>query len=81
MAQRRTGDVQGQRVTGVTRADFHEMNQANAQTEARRLFERKAAMQGAWLNWVASQLYALRPAEYASMVRRELMRLQEISEN
>ena len=65
----------------LTRADFHQQNQARAQAEALRLFEHKAVMQGAWLNWVASQLYALRPAEYASMVRRELMRLQEISEN
>jgi len=65
----------------LTRADFHQQNQASAQAEALRLFEHKAVMQGAWLNWVASQLYTLRPAEYASMVRRELMRLQEISEN
>ncbi|MGY2188581.1 hypothetical protein D3C81_485830 [compost metagenome] len=65
----------------LTRADFHQQNQASAQAEARRLFEHKAVMQGPWLNWVASQLYALRPAEYAGMVRRELMRLQEISEN
>jgi hypothetical protein len=37
-------------------------------------------MQGAWLGWVASEIYSLRPAQYASMVRRELQRLQEISE-
>jgi hypothetical protein len=30
---------------------------------------------------VASQLYQLQPAPYASMVRRELARLQETSEN
>jgi hypothetical protein len=65
----------------LTRADFHEQNLASAQTEAQRLFEQKAVLQGAWLNWVASQLYTLRPAEYASMVRRELARLQEISKN
>jgi hypothetical protein len=65
----------------LTRADFHQQNQASAQAKARQLFEHKAVMQGAWLSWVASQLYALRPAEYAGMVRRELMRLQEISEN
>ncbi|KQZ78801.1 MULTISPECIES: hypothetical protein [unclassified Pseudomonas] len=63
------------------RADFHQQNQAGAQAEALRLFEHKAVLQGAWLNWVASQIYALRPAEYASMVRRELARLQETSEN
>ncbi|WP_160107459.1 hypothetical protein [Pseudomonas izuensis] len=65
----------------LTRADFHQQNQASAQVEARRLFEQKTVLRGAWLNWVASQLYALRPAEYASMVRRELMHLQDVSEN
>jgi len=64
-----------------TRADFHEQNLASAQDDAQRLFGQKSILQGAWLNWVASQLYQLQPAEYASMVRRELMRLQEISEN
>ena len=64
----------------LTRADFHEQNLASARTEARRLFEQKAVLQGAWLGWVAAQIYTLRPAEYASMVRRELARLQEVSE-
>ncbi|WP_085714752.1 hypothetical protein [Pseudomonas sp. B28(2017)] len=64
-----------------TRADFHEQNLASAQDDAQRLFGQKTILQGAWLNWVASQLYQLQPAEYASMVRRELMRLQETSEN
>lgn len=65
----------------LTRADFHEQNLASAQDDAQRLFGQKTILQGAWLNWVASQLYQLQPAQYASMVRRELMRLQEISEN
>lgn len=65
----------------LTRAVFHEQNLACAQDEARRLFEHKPLLQGAWLNWVASQLYQLQPAPYASMVRRELTRLQETSEN
>jgi hypothetical protein len=65
----------------VARADFHEQNQASAQAEAQRLFDQKAVLQGAWLGWVASQIYTLRPAEYASMVRRALARLQETSEN
>ena len=60
----------------LPRADFHQQHQASAQAEALRLFEHKA-----WLNWVASQIYALQPAAYASMVRRELARLQEISDN
>jgi hypothetical protein len=62
----------------LTRADFHEQNLANAQAEAQRLFGQKAVLQGAWLNWVASQIYALRPAAYASMVRRELARCRKL---
>ena len=65
----------------LPRADFHQQHQASAQAEALRLFEHKAVLQGAWLNWVASQIYALQPAAYACMVRRELARLQEISDN
>ncbi|VEF10572.1 Uncharacterised protein [Pseudomonas fluorescens] len=80
MAQRRTGDLQGQRVKVLKRADFHSQNLANAQQEARRLFAAKTELQGAWLTWVASQIYALRPPEYASMVRRELQSLQEKSD-
>jgi hypothetical protein len=65
----------------LTRAGFHQQHQASAHSEALRLFGQKALLQGAWLTWVASQIYLLRPAEYASMVRKELTRLQEISEN
>lgn len=64
----------------LARADFHEQNLASAQAEAQRLFAQKAVLQGGWLTWVASQLYTLRPAEYASMVRRELGCLQQSSE-
>jgi hypothetical protein len=77
MAQGRTGDVQGQR---VSRAQFHSQNLDNAHAEAQRLLARKAELQGAWLSWVASQIYALQPAAYASMVRRELQSLKEKSE-
>jgi len=59
-----------------TRAEFHRQHVQQASAEARRLFERKAELQGAWLNWVAAQLYALGPAEYVSMVRHELQQLQ-----
>ncbi|MEO8646654.1 hypothetical protein [Pseudomonas sp.] len=65
----------------LARADFHEQNQASAQADAQRLFDQKAVLHGAWLGWVASQIYTLRPAEYASMVRRALARLQEPSES
>ncbi|MCO7614072.1 hypothetical protein NJH83_27925 [Pseudomonas chlororaphis] len=59
------------------RAEFHRQHQQVAAEEARRLFAEKPRLQGAWLNWVAGELYHLRPAAYASMVRRELQRLQE----
>ncbi|RON08989.1 hypothetical protein BK659_12125 [Pseudomonas brassicacearum] len=65
----------------LSRAVFHEQNQGSAREHAQRLFARKAVLQGAWLSWVASEIYTLRPAEYASMVRRELQRLQDASEN
>ena len=65
----------------LPRADFHQQHQARAQAEAQRLFEQKAVLQGAWLNWVASQIYALQPAAYASIVRRELACLQQSCEN
>ncbi|MBH3445717.1 MULTISPECIES: hypothetical protein [Pseudomonas] len=64
----------------MSRAHFHSQNLDSAREDAQRLFVRKAELQGAWLSWVASQLYALQPAAYASMVRRELQSLQENSE-
>lgn len=66
---------------GLSRADFHLQNLDTAHEEARRLLAAKAELQGAWLGWVASQIYTLRPAEYASMVRRELQSLQEKSDS
>ncbi|MBC3205801.1 hypothetical protein [Pseudomonas hamedanensis] len=65
----------------MNRAQFHSHNLDTARQEARRLLAAKAELQGAWLNWVAAQIYTLRPAEYASMVRRELQILQENSES
>lgn len=59
----------------MSRARFHQQHLEAARVEAQRLLAHKAGMQGAWLGWVASQIYALRPAAYASMVRRELQRL------
>lgn len=64
----------------MSRADFHSQHLEAARKEAQRLFAAKTELQGAWLNWVAAQLYTLRPAEYAAMVRRELQSLQEKSE-
>jgi hypothetical protein len=34
-------------------------------------------LQAGWLSWVAGELYQLKPAEYAAMVRRELQRLSQ----
>nr|WP_230376116.1 hypothetical protein [Pseudomonas fulva] len=42
---------------------------------AKKLLAEREVMQGAWLGWVAGQLYCLERAEYAAMVRRELQRL------
>ncbi|MGO2452088.1 hypothetical protein SAMN04490203_1900 [Pseudomonas taetrolens] len=75
MAQGRA-DVQGQQRVTASRSEFHRQHLEQAQAKAAQLFAQKSALQGAWLTWVAGQLYALRPAEYASMVRRELERLQ-----
>ena len=58
-----------------SRADFHQANQARAEAEAQRLLAAKAELGGRWLSWVAAQLYALKPAAYAQMVRRELQRI------
>jgi len=58
-----------------SRAEFHQANQARAEAEAQRLLTAKAELGGRWLSWVAAELYALKPAAYAQMVRRELQRL------
>lgn len=60
----------------LTRSQFHQQHLAQAQAEAARLFAQKDVLHSQWLTWVAGQLYNLRPAEYASMVRRELEQLQ-----
>ena len=60
----------------LTRHAFHQQHLEQARAQAAELFAQKAVLQGAWLNWCAGQLYSLRPAEYASMVRRELEQLQ-----
>lgn len=63
-------------MTSLNRAQFHEQHLAQAQAKAAELFACKQQLQEGWLSWVAGQLYALAPAEYVSMVRRELQRLQ-----
>ncbi|QXI36834.1 hypothetical protein [Pseudomonas xantholysinigenes] len=61
-----------------TRADFHRRHLAQATQEAERLLARRAELQGGWLNWVAAELYQLKPAPYVAMVRRELQRLSQM---
>lgn len=62
-----------------SRAEFHQANQARAEAEAQRLLAAKAELGARWLSWIAAELYALKPATYAQMVRRELQRLSEHS--
>ena len=61
----------------VSRAEFHQQHQADALAQAERLLARREDVQGAWLNWVAGELYRLGPPPYAAMVRRELQRLSQ----
>ena len=61
----------------VSRGEFHRQHQEQATAKAVELLARQPEMGSGWLTWVAGQLYTLRPAEYASMVRRELARLQD----
>jgi hypothetical protein len=59
----------------ASRADFHARHQAQATEQAQRLLARRDALQGAWLAWVAGELYQLGPPPFVAMVRRELQRL------
>ncbi|WP_258912097.1 hypothetical protein [Pseudomonas putida] len=61
----------------TTRVEFHRQHQADAVAEAERLLARREELQGAWLHWVAGELYLLGPPPYAAMVRRELQRLSQ----
>ena len=45
----------------VTRVEFHRQHQADAVAEAERLLARRGELQGAWLHWVAGELYRLGP--------------------
>ncbi|QVM89697.1 hypothetical protein JYG34_16915 [Pseudomonas entomophila] len=82
MAQGRADHLQGQRVsdedTPASRADFHRQYQARAVEQAERLLARRNDLQGAWLAWVASELYQMSPPPFVAMVRRELQRLSQV---
>lgn len=57
------------------RAQYHALHQARAEAQARDWIAQREVLQGAWLTWVAGQLYQLNPPEYAAMVRRQLQQL------
>ncbi|MNJ54309.1 hypothetical protein D3C77_497430 [compost metagenome] len=59
------------------RAEFHAKHQVRAREQAELWFAQRDRLQGAWFDWVATQLYQLSPPEYAAMVRRELQALAE----
>jgi len=62
----------------MNRSEFHQLHAERAAAEARRLSEQRQALGARWLAWVATELYRLKPPEYAAMVRRELARLNEV---
>ncbi|MFZ6045649.1 hypothetical protein ACFW0H_05945 [Pseudomonas sp. CR3202] len=57
------------------RRQFHQEHADQARVEALRLLAQREAMGPRWLAWVATELYHLKPSEFANMVRRELERL------
>ncbi|MDC0687382.1 hypothetical protein POF53_07260 [Mitsuaria sp. RG] len=63
--------------TPASRADFHREHQARALEQAERLLARRDELQGAWLGWVAGELYQMSSPPFVAMVRRELQRLSQ----
>jgi hypothetical protein len=61
----------------MSRSEFHQQHAERATAEARRLLEHRETLGPRWLVWVATELYQLKPPEFAAMVRRELARLNE----
>ncbi|MEE1888063.1 hypothetical protein [Pseudomonas carassii] len=61
----------------ASRADFHREHQVRAVEQAERLLARRDELQGAWLAWVAGELYQMSPPPFVAMVRRELQRLSQ----
>ncbi|MDH4555382.1 hypothetical protein E8F11_09360 [Pseudomonas sp. BN417] len=59
----------------MSRRQFHQEHAERARLEALRLLEQCEALGPRWLAWVATELYQLKPPEFANMVRRELERL------
>lgn len=61
----------------MSRSEFHQQHAERATAEARRLLGHREILGPRWLAWVATELYQLKPPEFAAMVRRELARLNE----
>ncbi len=55
--------------------DLWQSNLGKAKGEAARLFGERAKRKGKWAEWVRTELDALSPPEYTSMVRSEVNRL------
>ena len=59
----------------MSRAQFHQEHALKARQQAQTFLQQRQALGAKWFGWVAGQLYALSPAPYATMVRRELEQL------
>lgn len=54
---------------------FWQQNLEKAKAEAGRIWGEKGKRKGQWASWAHDQIAGLEPAQYQSMVRRELERL------
>ena len=64
----------------MSRADYHEQHAERALQEAHRLLQQRTVLGQRWLSWVAGEIYQLKPAPYANMVRRALQQLTQEAE-
>lgn len=60
----------------ATMFEFWQQNLDRAKTDAGRIWAEKGKRKGQWAGWAQEQLAGLEPAQYQSMVRRELERLR-----
>lgn len=61
----------------ANRQQFHQQHAQQARAQALRLYAEREQRGVSWLNWVAHELYQLKPAPFANMVRRELEKLNQ----
>ncbi|NQD94429.1 hypothetical protein HP532_17440 [Pseudomonas sp. CrR25] len=69
-AQRNAEETEKARLFELWQQNLH-----RAKADAARLFGEKAKRKGKWEEWLRAQLAEMSPAEYASMVQREVRRL------